>query len=131
LPLLQKIDDSVDVHKVGAGTGDGGCLVDGAGHGGEEPNVAVVEAKPAKEQAVEANRKRIHNQIASPQMLGDGSAVFVFTEGIATDLSAKQFTWDSMQHYVKRVKSGEAGKECTYAEVKKMVSAPSAAMLLS
>jgi hypothetical protein len=38
--------------------------------------------------------KRIQEQTASPQIFMDGSAVYVFAQGIATDLSARQFHFD-------------------------------------
>jgi hypothetical protein len=58
-------------------------------------------------------------------MFMDGSAAYVFAQGIATDLSAKQFHFDQDEKYVKLVKGGEAGKERTYLEVKKMVGTSS------
>ena len=126
MPLLQKVDVSLlDAVKEGAGIGDGDILLAGAGQGAEEDNLMAVAAstiKVIKHADGALSIKRIHNQTAQPQMLRDGSAVYVFAQGIATDLSARQFHYDDDEKYVKRVKGGEAGKECTYAEVKKMVS---------
>ena len=106
MPLLQKVVVNVA----------DGC-------GGEEPIAMPVATSSSSGRSSSAEAlKRIHDQIASPQMVVDGSALFVYPQGIATDLSRKQFQFNKDKHYVKRVKCEEPGKACTYAEIKKMVS---------